>query len=205
MSYLQRILRRLWSNDKVLLLKKAEGIEKICTMKNFDGELREVSYETVTDCLNFESEKYVQIYREMIAAGDLVIFGYKDNKCVFRCCVQLSGDIVYGGCKVRNLEAKREGNIHYVYCAPEYRGQGFHSACVNYCCEKYKDYALYTQVKEDNASSLIGFIRNGFEIKSILLVKNRFFHRAIVEKKLDKGECAAILKKNGIKEGGYVS
>lgn len=181
-EFTTRFMHRLWSTNTILLLVRPIGkplddsFHKPCP-----GEFCPITAKNIEDCASFENaEHYVPIYREMLSNGDYGHYGYLDGECVFREWVQVSGTFCFEGCPVRLL-SENQGYIHYAYCTPEARGNGFMTRGVFLLTQAYLDRQLFALVREDNLPSLKSLRRNGFEIYSKLTVKNRFFRRKLTE------------------------
>lgn len=185
---------RLWSTHSILLLvRPANAPVDPFPSKPCIGELRFVTEEDLPDCAAFEDPAhYVPVYREMLRRGDLVLFGYLDGTCVFRCCLQCGGPILYQGYTERELAAN-EAYVHYVFCAPAARRKGFHKAALRYLRAACPGRVLYAQVMEDNIPSLRGFFRTGFRPYSRLTVKNRLFRSVLTEIPLAEEEVEALM------------
>ena len=186
----------LWFTDSTLLLVRPAGApvnpvpSKPCT-----GEIRLATESDLPDCASFEdAAHYVPIYRDMLRRGDLVLFGYLDSRCVFRCCLQRNSMVTFAGHPVRSLAAE-EGYVHYVLCAPWARKKGFHEAALRRLCLICLDHALYAEVKEDNIPSLRGFYRNSFRPAARLRARNCFFHRTFSEVPFSNAEADALIKR----------
>lgn len=54
-------------------------------------------------------------------------------------------------------------------------------AALAYSASIYHSQQSYVVVKEDNMSFLKSFYRAGYELYSLLTIKNRLFHRALTE------------------------
>ena len=178
-----RLLRhRLWSTSQTLLLLRPANAPLLeQTWKSCPGEVRDATEDSVSDCAQFEdASHYVPIYREMIRRGDVVHFGYLNGKCVFRHCMQRSGSFYEDGCLVHTLGAD-EAFTHYGYCAPEARGNSFHSESLRIFSVCNPKLNIFTAVKPDNYKSLIGVYRAGYLPYSLLTVKNRFLFRRLHE------------------------
>lgn len=50
------------------------------------------------------------------------------------------------------------------------------------------DCTAYTLIEPQNKRSLVGAFRGGYEVRSLLTVKNRFFRRTLTEKVLSPEE-----------------
>ena len=193
---MEAVKRRLWSNSESLLLVRPAGkLPDESKRKPCDGVFRPVTEKNIQDCGAFEDASvYVPIYREMLKAGDYVHFGYIQGKCAFRHCLKKSGSFDLGGGTTRTLSSG-EVYIHYGYCAPEHRGHGLHAESIYRFCMDHLNDTIYTLVKETNRSSLHGCARNGFEVKSRLFEKNRFFLRQLHEVPVGLKESEEILKR----------
>jgi len=175
-----RFREGLWSTDSILLLTRPAGPPG-AEARPFAGELRIVTEKDLSDCAAFEdAAHYVPVYRDMLRRGDFVLFGYLDGACVFRHCLQLSGPFSFKGHPVRDL-APNEAYVHYGYCAPNARGNGFHQASLSRFPREFPTRTLYALVKEDNEKSLRGCFRTGYRPYSRLTAKSRFFHSSCSE------------------------
>ena len=188
-EFLTRLRHRLWSTSTSLLLVRPAGtVVTIPEEKRCPGELREVTEKNIMDCAAFEDPvHYVPLYRSMLEKGDVILFGYLNGRCVFRYCLQLHGAFDSDGCVVRVLNGE-EVYVHYVYCAPEFRGHHFHLAALAYTASMYHKQQSYAVVKEDNIPSLKNFYRAGYEAYSLLTVKNRLLCRTLTERILSQEE-----------------
>lgn len=184
---------QFWSTDSILLLVRPAGTSpKVYPQSSFPGTFLTVTAEQLSDCAAFEdAASYVPIYRDMLKRGDLVQFGYWERKCVFRHCLMLSGSFTFREHTVRTL-GENEAYIHYAFCAPQARGNHFHTESIGRFCSLYPNHTIYTMVKEEKQSSLYGYIQNGFMPYSRLTAKNRFFHSALYEIPFSAQEAAAI-------------
>lgn len=188
-----KLQRGVWSTGSGLLLARSIGLPEP-EERPFTGEIRAVTEADLPDCAVFEdAAHYIPVYRRALEKGDLVLFGYLNGVCVFRCCLQKSGSIAYREHIVRELTAG-EAYVHYVFCASWARRQGFHEAALRYLCAACPDRVLYAEVKENNIPSLRGFFRVGYRPYSRLTVKKRFFRSTLTEAIFTEAEAAAILK-----------
>lgn len=192
----QKLKYGFWSVDSILVLERPAGSPTSeFSHKHFEGEIRNVTGMELSDCAAFEDpEHYVPIYQNMLKRGDLVRFGYLKGKCVFRHCLMLSGSYKFGGHTLQTL-APNEAYIHYVFCAPNARGKGFHEVSLHQLCCMYPKYSLYAQVKENNVPSLRGFFQNGFAVKSEFIIRRRFFHSSLHENVFSEGKNMALREK----------
>lgn len=184
---------RIWSTDSILLLIRPASISsEVHAQRPFLGTFRTVTEEQLSDCAAFEDPaRYIPIYRDMLRRGDIVQFGYWEGKCVFRHCLMPSGSFSSGSHTVRTL-GKNEAYIHYAFCAPQVRGNHFHTESIRRFCSLYPNRTIYTMVKEEKPFSLRGYMQNGFIPHSRITVKNRFFRSALYEIPLSAQETAAI-------------
>ena len=188
-EFCKALRRRIWSDSEILLLVRPAGKPLDDTRrKPCPGEIRAVTEKDLPDCAAFEdAARYVPVYREMLRRGDVVHFGYLNGRCVFRHCMQMSGEITFSSCGIRRL-GPHEGYVHYGFCAPQARGNGFHAESLYRFCHWEADFTVFAIVRENNSSSLKGCFRSGYEVRSLLTVKNRFFRRTLTEKVLSPEE-----------------
>lgn len=193
-SFLSRLKHRLWSESSILLLKRPAGTpldENHC--KPCPGEFRLACEENIGDCAAFEDATFFgPIYRKMLVQGDLVQFGYWHGKCVFRSCAQKSGPLIFDGCAIHHLAAE-EATIHYVFCAPEARGNAFHTRGVFQLLQHLLNKDVYAMVFLYKRNSLKGFLCNGFFPEARVKVKNRFLFRTCTSVPLTEKEKLEIL------------
>lgn len=188
-EFCKALRRRIWSDSEILLLVRPAGKPLDDTKrKPCPGEIRAVTEKDLSDCAAFEdAARYVPVYREMLKRGDLLHFGYLNGKCVYRHAAQCSGDITHDGCFVRRLQP-HEIYTHHSYCAPEARGNGFQPESLRQMFLTFFDCTAYTLIEPQNKRSLVGAFRGGYEVRSLLTVKNRFFRRTLTEKVLSPEE-----------------
>lgn len=193
-SRLKYYKERIYSTHSILLLvRPAKEFAAEMQHKPCPGEFRAVTEDNIHDCAAFEdADHYVPVYRSMLEKGDYVVFGYLNGVCVFRHAMQKSGDISFAHSTIRQLK-ENEAYVHYGFCAPEARGQGFHSESIYRFCKDNPSHTLYAMVEEKNIASLRGCVRNGFHIHSRLTVKYRFFRRWFKETPISPAEAEAIL------------
>ena len=157
------------------------------SIQNCPAEFRPITLENLQDCLEFESQSYIPVYKNMLAKGYDGHFGYIDGKCVYRAWVQHSGEIEFDGCMVMTL-GQDEWYSCYVYCAPTARGNGLHGASIADTVRNSQNGTGYTIVLPEKPWSMNNYLKNGFYPKLRFTVKNRFFRRTITKKELSAVE-----------------
>lgn len=182
---------RLWSTSEALLLvRPANKPLPPQTWKPCTIELRLATPETVQDCGDLEDASlYAPIYLQKLADGDILHFGYLNGKCVYRHAAQCQGDIFWDGVLVRHLTPK-EIHTYFSLCAPEARGHGVQTESLRQMFLMQFDCTAYTEVVPDNKASLVSCFRAGYEVHSLLTVKNRFLRRTLTEKRLTPQEAS---------------
>ena len=152
-----RLRDGLWSTHSNLLpVRPAGDLPDETQRKYCKGTFVPVAEENIQDCAAFENPNhYVPVYRDMLQRGDYIHYGYVDGECVFRHCLQKSGQVTLQGCTVRTLSSQ-EAYIHYGFCAPKARGLGFHAESIYRFCTAFPQLQLFALVREDNAASLRG-------------------------------------------------
>jgi len=184
-EFIKKLRHRIWSKEEKLLLSTSRGSMCIKLPYEFKGECRKVTENNVTDCLMLEDKNYVEAYRDMLKHGDYGLYGYLNGDMVFREWAKLSGylkcskkhTIFFGGDKAF---------IHYVYCKPIARGNGFQTNATNKLIQDLKGKIFFATVKQDNYISLRNFYKSGLSIESLLIVKNRFGMRIREERILNE-------------------
>lgn len=178
----EKLRRHFWSTNRMMLLRRPagkpmdEGLHKPCT-----GELRAVTEETMGDGANLGRD-WPEYCRELLDRGDLVRYGYLDGKCVFRHVLRYGGTLPLSGREYFRLRPE-DGYTHAGYCAPEARGKGLHAEDLWQVCAMYPDMTLYTEVKPENAASLRGCYRAGYEPVAVVEVDYRFFFRSALRRR----------------------
>lgn len=194
-EFYRAIRRRIWSNNSILLLVRSAGKPLHKEERPFLGEFCQITEQNIGDCATFESpSQYIPIYQKRLKRGDYGQYGYLNGTCVYREWIQQSGVILFDGCTVLELR-DHECCSEYVFCAPSARGNGFQAASGAHLISLFPEWTFYTMVLPEKPISLMNYMRNGYEIHSLLTVKNRFFRRKLTEEVLSSEEAAAYMPK----------
>lgn len=187
-EFITRLKFHMWSQRSILLLTRPawKTLDKD-KIKFCPGEFRLVDNNNLLDCLKFDDFTHIKTYKKMLKNGDSGQYGYLNGVCVYREWIQKSGDVIFDGCKVFALKDK-EGQSCYNYCTPSARCNGFQSAGLAFQIKLYPEMTLYSMVLPENKVSLANFLNVGYEIQSIITVKNRIFFRSLKEEVLSMEE-----------------
>lgn len=165
-----------WYSDRVeILFKKMPGTIKKYNLKK-GHEIKEITFDNITDSRRFEDNNYADIYKKMLEHGDYGIFGYVDGICAFRCWGQKykDGFFLYG--KKIVLE-DRSIYVHYVKTAADYRRKGLAKEGLSVLIEKFHDRNIYVLIDMTNKASIQLHKKCfGFEEIAVIHTKYRFMH-----------------------------
>lgn len=187
-EFLKLFKKRLWSQCSILLLVRPGGkpiptdMQKPCT-----GELRWATDEMLDDCLSFQTPEQVAQLKAILKSGSRVHLGYIDGNCVYRHMLRFQGPVDFDGCIVYQL-GPNEMITERSFCAPSARGHHFQQKSLFEMFKAYPERTSYTEIRAENPASLLGALRCGYEIRSLLTVKNRFFHRTLIQTPLSPEE-----------------
>ena len=186
--FFQRLRFHMWSQrDALLLVRPAGKPTRMDLLESCPAEFRPITMDNLRDCLEFESQSYIPVYRNMLAKGYDGHFGYMDGQCVYRAWVQRSGKIDFDGCTVMTLD-EQEWYSCYVYCAPDARGNGLQAASIADTVRRFPEQTGYSIVLPEKPRSLSNYLKNGFTPKLRLTVKNRFLRRTLIKRELSTEE-----------------
>jgi hypothetical protein len=172
----------LFSSDTILLLKRPAGTA-VPEVNDCPAEFRRITLDNVEDCLGFEDAKYVEVYKQKIAAGDYGLYGYLDGKPVFRSWVKRSGFFSFK--RAWKMEITKEcAYFEYGYTLPEARGNHIHRKAKAIELEQHFEKDAFVLVKPDNKASLKNNIYCGFKPYIKITVKYFCFIPFIKEERL---------------------
>lgn len=196
-EFWKHLRHRIWSEAPILLLVRPAGKplneELYRRLTERGGEIYSVTEKQLGDYAPFgNANVHMPVFQKILQKGGIVHLGYLNGKCVYRHAAQCSGDIEYEGCLVRHL-GLNEMMTGLSFCAPEARGHGWQTRSLYKMFQEKPEYTAYTLVREKNPASLVACLHAGYEIRDLLTVKNRIFHRSLTQRPLSKEEIQGII------------
>jgi RimJ/RimL family protein N-acetyltransferase len=158
-NLMKSYFKKLFSYDVIMIYKMNTSVPHATA-----ATIRKVDKNNVNDAQNFQSKRYIDVFKSFLAVGDVGYYGYVNGKCVHRSWVQLGGGKVRfnRGCS-RVLPAD-EIFIHYCETAPSARGMGIYPAVLTRIAEDFFDFKIYIAVNRKNSASIKGIEKVGFEL-----------------------------------------
>lgn len=152
---------RLFSFYHVILVKRDGGTPCLQDSLNTEIEFRKVNDEMLGDTSIFEKSTYRETYAKMLQEGQYGVFGYINNRCVYRRWVKPIDAVEFRG--VYKIPLDRSSMLfHFDYCAPEARGKRIHSEDIRQMCIRFSDKDCYATIVPNNFASMHGYLKNGF-------------------------------------------
>jgi len=152
------IKKRLYVNEVLILFE-----HKVKTKQKAPGEIRYASMETLPDILNFQPERYVEIFEKFLSLGDRGYFVYLNGKCVHRSWVKHTPQIVYLHPLLPMDLNENAAFIHYCETAPDARGKNIYPYVLTKIVDDFKNKEkILICVNQKNAPSIKGVKRAGF-------------------------------------------
>jgi hypothetical protein len=172
----------LFSSDTILLLKRPAGTA-VPEVNDCPAEFRQITLDNVEDCLAFEDAKYVEIYKQKIAAGDYGLYGYLDGRPVFRSWVKCGGSFYFKRAWKMEITEKCAYS-EYAYTSPKARNKHIHRKANTIVVKQHFNKDIFTLVKPDNIASIKNYINCGFKPYIQITVKYFCFIPFVKEEKL---------------------
>lgn len=138
---------------------------------NCDARISKVNFNNISDVLDFQSSKYVEVFKSFLLLGDFGFYGYIDNKCVHRSWVKKNCQTVNIYKLIKYKLKEREFFIHYCETDPSARGKNIYPAVLSKISKDVPpNSSIIIAVNRKNKASIKGIKKAGFsEKKSIFL------------------------------------
>lgn len=186
MKLLKRLLMaikmRLFCYETVYLFisKKNKSVDYART------EIRPATQENLADVLNFQSARYVEVFRNFLALGDRGYYAYLDDKCVHRSWVKSNEQVVYPHWAYPLKLQPSQHFIHYCETAPQARGKGIYPAVLSKIVDDFKDNGeILMSINTKNIASIKGAQKAGFvereRVKVLVILGLKFITKQGLE------------------------
>lgn len=162
--FVKKIFRRIKSFvfyfDQIYLLEKLNHIDLFGIDEVF---IKRVNFENVDDAKSFQSEHYINCFKDFLKSGEIGYFAYLKDICVHRSWVQSSGNAILHS--KYSIELKEnECFIKWCETASSARGLGIYPFVLKKITDDFSDNRILISVNCKNIASLKGVKKAGFLI-----------------------------------------
>lgn len=155
------LVRRLYANERIGMFVFFSTAHKLIDYATTD--IRPATQENLTDVLNFQPARYVDVFRNFLALGDRGYYAYLDDKCVHRSWVKSNEQVVYPHWAYPMKLQPNQHFIHYCETAPQARGKGIYPAVLSKIVNDFKDKGeILMSINVENTPSIKGAQKAGF-------------------------------------------
>lgn len=126
--------------------------------------VEKANYKNIHHTQSFDDSRYINIYEDFIAKGDIGYLAYCRDACVHRSWVVLSGTVYLG--KYIKIDLTRDQVfIHYCKTDKNFRGQGVYPKVLQYIANDNVPKTLLLAIKPGNKASIKGVKKAGFNFE----------------------------------------
>lgn len=176
-NFLKKIIKfmkyRFYINETII----------IYSLKNHQKQtssalIKFVSNNDIKDVLYFQSNRYINIFKNFLLLGDKGYFAYLQDKCIHRSWVKGNQQVVQFHWAYSYQLKENEIFIHYCETAPEARGKNIYPHVLSNIIEEHKNNDILISVNDKNISSKKGIEKVGFvkkqKIRILIILGLRF-------------------------------
>lgn len=162
-------LLRIYVNETIVIYELNKNHEQ-----NSVATIWKVNSNNLNDVLNFQANKYINIFKNFLALGDIGYYAYINTLCIHRSWVKCNNQIVYPHWTLPYKLKDNEIFIHYCETAPEARGKNIYAHVLSHIYDDFKDKTILISVNKNNFPSIRGIQKVGFKekesIKTIVFI-----------------------------------
>lgn len=159
-NLLEKLKRFVWLNETELLY--IHSGKTVCSVPAAAIKIEKVTPENVEDAGSFQSENYIRSFRNFLKKGFVGYYAYKDGVCVHRSWV------FERKMQIHSLvtEPLLENQVYIAWCetAAFARGLGIYPQVLSRIVQDYSDKQIFIAVNKNNAASIRGIEKAGFEL-----------------------------------------
>lgn len=177
MTFLKKLFNytkmRTYINETIILydLKEYTPHSSVATIKL-------TTEDNLSDVLHFQSQRYIDIFKNFLLLGDKGYFAYLQDKCIHRSWVKSNEQVVYPHWAYPYKLKKDEVFIHYCETAPEARGKNIYPHVLSNIIKGHQDKDILISVNDENIASKKGVEKVGFRererVKVLILLGMKF-------------------------------
>lgn len=151
-----------------------------------DINIHKVTLANLTDILNFNHPRYVGVFHEFLASGDIGYYAYINNKCIHRSWVKSNEQVVYPHWACPIKLKTNQYFIHYCETAPQARGKGVYPSILSNIADDFKNKGeVLISINANNIASITGAKKAGFrgreKIKVLVIFGMKFITKQNLE------------------------
>jgi hypothetical protein len=166
-NLLKRLKRFVWLNETELLYIHSGKTVRISSAAAI--KIEKVTPENVEDAKSFQSENYISSFKNFLKKGFTGYYAYKDGVCVHRSWV------FEQKMQIHSLvtEPLLENQVYIAWCetAAFARGLGIYPQVLSRIVQDYSDKQIFIAVNKNNAASIRGIEKAGFELCRVYRIK----------------------------------
>ena len=166
-NILKNLRRFMWLDETELLY--IHSGRTLCIGSDAAIKIEKVTPENVDDAESFQSENYIRSFRNFLKRGVTGYYAYKDGVCVHRSWV------FEEKMQIHSLvtELLLENQIYIAWCetAGFARGLGIYPQVLGRIVQDYSDKQIFIAVNKNNAASIRGIEKAGFELYRVYRIK----------------------------------
>lgn len=126
-------------------------------------DISQVTQNNLTDILDFQNPRYVNVFHEFLRLGDHGYYAYFDNKCIHRSWVKSNEQVVYPHWAYPVKLNPKQFFIHYCETSPQARGKGVYPAVLSKIVNDFKEKGeILMSIDINNIASIKGAQKAGF-------------------------------------------
>ncbi len=177
MSFLRKLYKylkiRIFLKETIIVydLKNNQEQTSVATIKHATNE-------NLKDVLYFQSQRYIDTFKNFLSLGDKGYFAYLQDKCIHRSWVKSNEQIVHPHWAYPYKLKENEVFIHYCETAPEARGKNIYPHVLSNIIKEHQDKDILISVNDENIASKKGVEKVGFRererVKVLILLGMKF-------------------------------
>ncbi len=161
MKFFKKLIRyiknRLYVKEILIMFTVEEQIPQTS-----NAMVMHINYLNLNDILNFQHQRYIDIFKKFLKIGDRGYFAYLNNKCIHRSWVKSNEQIVYLHWALPYRLKKNEIFIHYCETAPEVRGKNIYPHVLSKIIDEHQNKKIFILVNKKNIASIKAVRKVGF-------------------------------------------
>ncbi len=174
-------LRKLYKYLKVrIFLKETVVLYRLQNhqIQSSVAIVKHSTYKNITDILYFQSQRYIDTFKNFLSLGDKGYFAYLQDKCIHRSWLKSNEQIVHPHWAYPYKLKENEVFIHYCETAPEARGKNIYPHVLSNIIKEHQDKDILISVNDENIASKKGVEKVGFRererVKVLILLGMKF-------------------------------
>ena len=158
-------LRKLYKYLKIrIFLKETVVLYRLQNhqIQNSVATIKHATNENLKDVLYFQSQRYIDTFKNFLSLGDKGYFAYLQDKCIHRSWLKSNEQIVHPHWAYPYKLKENEVFIHYCETAPEARGKNIYPHVISNIIKEHQDKDILISVNDENIASKKGVEKVGF-------------------------------------------